>query len=189
MKNFFAIAAIAATVVMGLTSILHAQEPAAPKPIPPGEAAVLDWLKRLNALAGWDGKSDPKPLIDKFAELYDPNVFQFTGPNENQIGSVTYSGLEGLRHWADWFARTHSKSEYRIQAQTQKMKTSGLVPAATPPWGGTALAVELSAFYTIRETQKKYAVPGSAFFVFTPEGKINRMRLYLVKDEMVEIFQ
>jgi hypothetical protein len=120
--------------------------------------------------------------------MYDPNILFFTGPNENQQGSVTYSGMEGLRHWADWFARTHSKSEYRIQAQTQKMKTATMVLSAEPPWGGNALAVEVTAFYTIRQSQKKFAVPGAAFFVFTPEGKINRTRLYLVKDELVEIF-
>jgi hypothetical protein len=153
-----------------------------------GEKTILEWLKRLNALADWDGKSDVKPLVDRFAEMYDPGILQFTGPNENQIGSVTYSGMEGLRHWAEWFARTHSKAEYRIQAQTQKMKTTMMVLQSAPPWGGTGLATELAAFYTLRENQRKFAVPGSAFFVFTPEGKINRMRLYLVKDEMTEIF-
>jgi len=180
----FAAVAIAFAI---LTPVLCAQDTAA-KPSLDGEKTVLEWLKRLNALADWDGKGDPKPLIDKFAEMYDPNVLFFTGPNENQMGSVTYSGMEGLRHWADWFARTHSKSEYRIQAHTQKMKTATMVLSAEPPWGGTALAVEITAFYTIRESQKKFAVPGAAFFVFTPEGKINCNRLYLLKDEMVEIF-
>jgi hypothetical protein len=170
-----------------LTPALHAQEAAA-KPAMDGEKTVLEWLKRLNALADWDGKGDPKPLVDKFVDMYDPNILFFTGPNENQQGSVTYSGMEGLRHWADWFARTHSKSEYRIQAQTQKMKTATMVLSAEPPWGGNALAVEITAFYTIRQSQKKFAVPGAVFFVFAPEGRINRTHLYLVKDELVEIF-
>ena len=167
------------------SSLAFAQEK--PRPALNPETLVLNWLRQLNALADWDGKGDPKAVVDRFLELYDPGVLQFTGPHENQLGSVTYSGLDGVRHWAEWFARTHSKSEYRIQAQTQKMKTAALVLSAEPPWGGQGLAVEITAFYTIREGQRKFAVPGAAFFVFTPEGKINRMRLYLVKDELVEV--
>jgi len=182
--NRFAAVTIAFAI---LTPVMPAQEGVA-KPSLDGEKTVLEWLKRLNALADWDGKADPKPLIDKFAEMYDPKVLFFTGPNENQLGPVTYAGMEGIRHWAEWFARTHSKSEYRIQAQTQQMKTATIVLSAEPPWGGNALAVEITAFYTIRQSQKKFAAPGAVFFVFTPEGKINRTRLYLLKDELVEIF-
>lgn len=173
------------TIFVLLACGAFAQE--TPKPPPNAEGLVLNWLKQLNAMADWDGKGDIKPFIDRFMELYDPGILQFTGPNENQIGSVTYTGFEGVRHWAEWFARTHSKSEYRIQWQTQQMKTTGLVLAAAPPWGGQGLAVEITAFYTIRQGLRKFAAPGAVFFVFTPEGKINRMRLYLLKDEMVEV--
>ena len=185
MKRFLAITAIVAIVAI-VAPLAFAQE--APKPDLNTENLVLEWLKRLNALADWDGKADTSALVDRFMELYDPAVLQFNGPNENQMGTVTYSGSAGVRHWADWFAHTHSKSEYRIQAQTQKMKTTGLLLAATPPWGGLGVAVEISAFYTNRESLKKFAAPGAAFFVFTPAGKINRMRLYLLEDETGEIF-
>src|SRR6516225_8911223 len=86
------------------------------------EALVNEWLKRLNALA--DGSSGNPAAIDRFAELYDAQVLQFTGPNENQIGPVTYSGLEGIRKWADNFAHTYSKSEFRVQVRTEHVKTA-----------------------------------------------------------------
>jgi hypothetical protein len=174
-----------AGLLVVFASVLGAQD--APKPLN-AEPLIQDWLKRLNALADWDGKSETKPLVDRFAELYDPQVLLFTGPNENQLGSVTWSGMEGLRYWADWFAHTYSKSEFRTQAQTQKMKTAqALVLQTTPPWGGTALSVEITAFYTLRTNQKKFAQPGVLTFVFTPEGKINRTRFYLLSDERFEV--
>jgi len=152
------------------------------------EALVNEWFKRLNALADWTTGS-PTAAVDRLAELYDPNVLQFTGPNENQIGPVTYSGLEGVRKWADNFAHAYSKSEFRIQVHTEHVKTAELLHTAAPPWGGTSIAVELTAFYTMRENHKRYMAPGAAFFEFTDAGKIRRARLYLEKDETIEITQ
>jgi hypothetical protein len=151
------------------------------------EALVNEWLKRLNALA--DGSSGNPAAIDRFAELYDAQVLQFTGPNENQIGPVTYSGLEGIRKWADNFAHTYSKSEFRVQVRTEHVKTAGLIPTAVPPWGGLSVAVELTAFYTMRENHKRFMAPGAVFFDFTEAGKIRRARIYLEKDETIEITQ
>ncbi len=149
------------------------------------EALVNEWIKRLNDLAASPpGTSAP---IDRFAELYDANVLQFTGPNENQIGPVTYSGLEGIRKWADNFAHAYSKSEFRIQVHTEHVKTAGLMLTAAPPWGGIAVAFELTAFYTARENHKSFMAPGAVFFDFTETGKIRRARIYLEKDETVEI--
>lgn len=150
------------------------------------EVLVNTWLKRLNALADWSTGS-PAPAVDSFAELYDPAVLQFTGPNENQLGPVTYSGLEGIRKWADNFAHEYSKSEFRIQVHTEHVKTAGLLLTADPPWGGVSVAVELTAFYTLRENHKSFMAPGAAFFDFTEAGKIRRARIYLEKEETVEI--
>lgn len=158
-------------------------------PQPPNpEALVNEWFKRLNALADWSGGSTA-PAVDRLAELYDPKVLQFTGPNENQIGPVTYSGLEGVRKWADDFAHAYSKSEFRVQVRTEHVKTAGVLLTATPPWGGLAVAVELTAFYTLRESHKRFMAPGAAFFDFTEAGKIRRARIYIQKDETVEITQ
>ena len=149
------------------------------------EALVNEWLKRLNALP--ESTADVKPAVERIAELYDSKVLQFIGPNENQIGPVTYSGLEGVRKWAENFAHAYSKSEFRIQVQTEHVKTAGLLLTAEPPWGGLAVAVELTAFYTVRENNKSFMAPGAVFLEFTDAGKIRRARIYLEKDETVEI--
>jgi len=146
------------------------------------EALVNEWIKRLNALTDAQPRS-----VDRLAELYDEKVLQFTGPNENQIGPVTYAGLEGVRKWAENFAREYSKSEFRIQVETEHVKTTGLLLTATPPWGGTAVAFEATAFYTMRENKKSFAAPSAVFLEFTDEGKIRRARIYLEKDETIEI--
>ncbi len=149
------------------------------------EALVNEWLKRLNALAATSG--DPTGAVDRFAELYDPGVLQFTGPNENQLGPVTYSGIEGVRKWAENFAKSYSKSEIRVQVRTEKVKTAGLLHAMEPPWGGLSVSVELTAFYTVRENHKAFVAPGAVFLEFSDAGKIRRARIYLEKDETLEI--
>jgi hypothetical protein len=135
------------------------------------EALVNDWFKSLNALADWNGVDDPGRLVDRFAELYDSSVLQFTGPNENQIGPVTYVGIEGIHKWADHFARAYSKSEFRIQVRTEKLKTAGVLHAAEPPWGGKSVAVEVTAFYTLRENHKRFAAPGAVLFAERRDGR------------------
>jgi hypothetical protein len=153
-----------------------------PKALNP-EALVNEWVKRLNAL------TDGGAAVDRFVELYDSNVLQFTGPNENQIGPVTYSGLEGVRKWADNFAHSYSKSEFRVQVHTEHVKTAGLLHTIQPPWGGLSVAVELTAFYTMRESHKSFMAPGAVFLEFAENGKIRRARIFLQKDETVEITQ
>jgi len=166
-----------------------ANEPATSKTALSAENLVRQWLKRLNALADWvpEKTAGAGELVDKFADLYDPSALQLTGPNENQMGTVIYSGLEGVRKWAGDFARTYSHAEFRIQEHTQEVKTAALFHTANAPWGGLDVAVELGSLYTIRQNKRKYSTPGAAFFDFTPEGKIKFLRLFLEKDETVEI--
>lgn len=162
---------------------------ASSKPGLNAENLVRQWLKRLNALADWvpEKNAGPDDLVGNFANLYDPSALQLSGPNENQMGTVIYSGLEGIRKWAGDFARTYSHAEFRIQEHTQEMKTAALFHAANAPWGGLDVAVELGSLYTLRHSNKKYSTPGAAFFDFTPEGKIKFLRLFLAEDETVEI--
>ena len=70
---------------------------------------------------------------------------------------------------------------------TRNEKTSQLVYSIKPPWGGIAAAVEFSAVFTNREDRKRMIVPGSAFFLFDDKGKIQRARLYMLRDEAAEI--
>jgi hypothetical protein len=166
-----------------------ARNDSAIKPSLNAENLVRQWLKRLNALADWvpEKSKSPDAIVDRFADLYDASALQLTGPNENQMGTVIYSGLKGVRKWAGDFARTYSHAEFRIQEHTQEVKTAALFHTATAPWGGLDVAVELGSFYTIRQSNKKYSTPGAAFFDFTPEGKIKFVRLFMQKDETVEI--
>ncbi len=45
------------------------------------------------------------------------------------------------------------------------------------PWGGPALAVQIVAVYTDKESKKRYSTPGAAFFQIA-NGKIRRARIY-----------
>jgi hypothetical protein len=192
-------------------------KPEAPVPHPGvkaplnAEKLALEWIRRMNALGNWNPASDVKPaapaapgrgaavgeniplptdpreLVDRFVELYDPGVLQFTGPNERQLGSVTYSGIDAVRQWAANFAHTYSEVVYRINPETVGNQTvMARVLTFQPPWGGLEAAIETTAVYTLRATRKRYFGPGAAFFRFTASGKIDRARLYLQADETVE---
>jgi len=78
---------------------------------------------------------------------------------------------------------------YRVDFITRSEKSAQLVYSIKPPWGGFAAAVEFTAVYTNREDRKRIIVPGSAFFLFDEAGKIERLRLYMLKDETAEIEQ
>ena len=162
------------------------EQPASAKPAINAEAIVNEWLKRLNALAEWT-TGGPGDAVDHMTELYDPSVLLFVGPNENQIGPVTYSGMEGIRRWADNFAHLYSKSEFRVQVETSNVKTAGLLHTVQPPWGGLSIGVELGAYYTRRKDHRKFAAPGALFLEVNDSGKIRRAHIYLETDQTVEI--
>jgi len=175
------------------------------------DTLALEWIHRVNALGDWSAESeikpaapagrgrggpvgenmplptDPRALVDRFVELYDPSVLQFTGPNDRQLGSATYSGIDAVRKWAENFAHTYSEVVYRINPETVGNKTvMARVLTFQPPWGGVEAGIETTAVYTVRATHKRYFGPGAAFFRFTEGGKISRARLYLQADETVE---
>jgi hypothetical protein len=174
------------TCLSGAMLLCGAVRAAEPAPLNATEL-VDEWLKRLNALADWTAEPEATQNVEKFVELYDSAVLQFTGPNEDQIGMATYSGHEGVRVWAARFGHAWSKSEYQIAVQTAQEKTAGLLHTAALPWGGTAVAMELLTIQTAREGKKKFAAPAAVFLQFNESGKISRARIYLLKDETVEI--
>ena len=152
---------------------------------------VREWFRRLNALDDWfitvDGKEEPEGVVDQMVEMYTPEAMQFMGPGEEQIGTVAFSGQEGIRKWADGFARKHVQLAYRLQDQTLKEQTANVVMSAVPPWGGVAASVEFTAFYGERESRRRFFGPGIAVFQFNDEGKIGRLRIYVPKDELQEV--
>lgn len=166
---------------------LHAQAPLDP------EKLVDQWFIRLNALDDWyisyDGKEETEAVVERFTDLYDADAFHQVGPNENQIGPVVFHGREGIKKWATDFAKAHVQLGYRVDYITRSEKSAQLVYSIKPPWGGFAAAVEFTAAYTNRQDRKRIIVPGGAFFLFDDSGKIQRLRLYMLRDETAEIEQ
>ena len=166
-----------------------ADQPAEPALHP--ESLVDQWFIRLNALDDWyisfTGKEETDAVVDKFVELYGNDAIHEVQPNQNQLGHVVFHGHEGIRKWATDFAKSHVQLAYRIDYMTRSEKPAQLFYSTRPPWGGMAAAVEFSAVYTNREDRKRFMIPGSAFFVFDPAGKIQRVRIYMLKDEAEEI--
>ncbi|PYS32649.1 MAG: hypothetical protein DMG14_33940, partial [Acidobacteria bacterium] len=86
-------------------------------------------------------------------------------------------------------AKKHVQLAYRVDFITRNEKSAQLVYSIKPAWGGIAAAVEFTAVYTTREDRKRIIIPGSAFFLFDDAGKIQRIRLYMLRDETAEIEQ
>jgi hypothetical protein len=168
---------------------LHAQAPASLDP----EKLVDQWFIRLNALDDWyisyDGKEETDPVVDRFVDLYDADAFHQVGPNENQIGPVVFHGRDGIKKWATDFAKKHVQLGYRIDFITRNEKSIQPVYTIKPAFGGIGAAAEFTAVYNNREDRKRIIIPGSAFFLFNENGKILRVRLYMLKDETAEIEQ
>ena len=155
------------------------------------EKLVDQWFIRLNALDDWyisyDGKEETDAVVDRFLELYAADAFHQVGPNENQIGPVVFHGRDGIKKWAADFAKKHVQLAYRVDYMTRNEKSAQLTYSVKPPWGDVAAAVEFTAVYTNREDRKRIMMPGSAFFLFDAAGKIQRVRLYVLRDEAAEI--
>lgn len=179
------------------------------------ETLVREWFARLNALDDWSPEnaenqvkqpgdltsdpqeseepssvtnvSDPIPFVENFVELYHPDAFFFVRPNENQLGPVMYYKHSGVRVWAEHYAKTFFDLAYRINEQTAREITTNLFYTTILPWKGLAVSVEFTAVYTFRNGEKKFTAPGAAFFQFTEDGKILRLRLYELKDETFEV--
>jgi len=153
-------------------------------------ALAEEFFGRLNALDDWfismDGKEQNKAVVDRFVELFSPDAYCQVGPSKNQLGGVTYHGLEGIRKWADEFSRTYLDLNYRINFKTRREQTAKPVYGFQMPWGDLGLAVEFTAVHTNRTDRKRFWMPGAAFFMFGKEGKILDLRLYLLRDEAEE---
>jgi len=175
--------AVAALCVLVSLSFLHAQ---APPPLDP-EKLVDQWFIRINTLDDWyisyDGKEETDAVVDRFVDLYDSDAFHQVGPNENQIGPVVFHGRDGIKKWATDFAKKHVQLAYRVDFITRNEKSAQLTYSIKPAWGGIGAAVEFTAVYTDRQDRRRIIVPGSAFFLFNDAGKIQRLRLYMLKDE------
>jgi hypothetical protein len=155
------------------------------------ESLADQWFIRLNDLSRWhisfDGKEENSAVVDRFIELYGADAYHQVGPSEDQIGQVVLHGKDAIRKWADEFSKKYVGLAYRVEYKTRQDKPSQPFYVAKMPWGGTGVSTEFSAIYTNREDRRQFVVPGAVFFLFDASGKIDSVRLYLLRDEMVEI--
>jgi hypothetical protein len=151
-----------------------AAQPTAPDQI------VKQWFDRMNAIG-----SGPE-AVDALVALYEPDALHITGPTKDQRGTATYRGHEGLRVLFNRIASTEERLAYRIEIETAREESAQLMHTANGPWGGPAIAVQMVAAYTDKESRKRYAVPGAAFFQLA-NGKIHRARIYFADGEGAEV--
>jgi ketosteroid isomerase-like protein len=160
----------------------HGQAPpAAPAKGAAAESVVRQWFERWNALDGSEAATS------RLLELYLPGAYQQIGPNEKQLGEVRFEGQAALRKMIDDFARTHTEISFRIQAVVANETTVEMIHIAQAPWGGVSAAVEYAAAYTTRKDKRRWMYPGAAFFQIQ-DGKIRGLRLYMARDELMEVF-
>jgi len=162
------------------SSWLFAQK-TAEKQQPRPEEVVRLWFERWNALDG------SEQATSKLLELYLPGAFHQIGPNERQMGQVWFEGHAAIRKAIDDFARANTAISFRIQVVTANEKSAEIVHLGQGPWGGVSAAVEYAAAYTTRKDNRRWMYPGAAFFQIQ-HGKIRGVRLYMARDEIMEVF-
>ena len=123
---------------------------------------------------------------EALASLYAADGLHLTGPSPDQRGTATFRGPDGVRALAARLGTTEQRRTWRIDTDTAREATAQLIHVTTGPWGGPAVAVQLVAVYTDRATQKRYAIPGAAFFQIA-DGKFRRVRIYLGEGERAEV--
>jgi hypothetical protein len=151
---------------------------AAQQPAP--DQIVKQWFDRWNAIG-----TEPK-AIDLLIEMYAPDALHITGPSKDQRGTATYRGHDGLRVLLNRIAATEERLAYRIETETAREETAQLMHTTNGPWGGPSVGVQIVAVSTDKESKKRYATPGAAFFQIA-NGKIRRARIYLADGERAEV--
>jgi hypothetical protein len=177
-------------LALACVALSYAQAPASQKPIKPEELAS-EWFVRLNELDNWyisyDGNEENQGVVDRFLELYAEDAFHQVGPSSTQIGPVIFHGRDAIRKWADDFSKTYVALNYRIEYKTRKEKPLQPFYVIQFPWGGTGASTQFEAIFTNRDDRRQFVVPGAVFFMFDEAGKIDSVRIYLLRDETTEI--
>jgi len=159
-------------------------EKLAPKNIQKPEEAVQEWFKRINAMDGTEES------VNRLLEMYQADALQQTGPSEKQLGQVVYQDRRQIQKWIVDFSKTHvaipDVAFFSIKVQTINEKTSELLSSGQTPWGDTLASVEFTTRYMDPESKKGYMAFGAAFFQFR-DGKISRLRLYMPREEIMQI--
>ncbi len=164
---------------------LYAQTDKPKENAKPNAADLVDeWFRRLNALDGTEES------VNRFVELYQPDAFQQVGPGEKQFGPVFFQDQRQIRKWAEDFAKGHAPIPeavyFQVRLQTVNEKTTQLVYSVETPWGDLGASAEFTGRYVDPRNNKGFMVNGAAFFQWR-EGKIARLRLYMPREEIMEV--
>jgi hypothetical protein len=180
-------------IVIGLLTVLERQaQIGAQAPLDTPQRKLADeWIKRLNALSDWyvsvDGKEEGiEQRVDSMMELYASDVIADVPPHDpDQIGPVMLRGSANVRKWVDKIARTQTRLTYSIARQTggptAEFEGWQLVYSTPMPWGGTAIAFQIRATWSLRENRRRFTAPGAVFLEYGADGKIHRFRLFLAE--------
>jgi hypothetical protein len=187
-----AISILALLMLFVWPTFIRGQIPAPQKlPVVKTDELANEWFIRLNELDDWyisyDGKEENQKVVDRFLELYADDAFHQVGPSATQIGPVIFHGKDAIRKWADDFSKRYVGLNYRIEYKTRKEKPLQPFYTIQFPWGGTGASTQFEAIFTNREDRRQFVVPGAVFFMFDEAGKIDSVRVYLLRDETAEI--
>jgi len=180
------------TLVCLMGAVSDAQSPSAQKPpsVKPDELAK-EWFIRLNELDDWyisfEGKEENAVVVDRFLDLYAPDAFHQVGPSEKQIGPVVLHGRAAIRTWADAFSKRFVALNYRVEYRTRSEQPVQPFYVTQFPWGGMGASTQFEAIYTNRDDRRQFVVPAAVFFIFDEAGKIQQLRLYMLRDEAAEV--
>jgi hypothetical protein len=190
MKTLRPLALVLAFLATPAEARMQVDSTARASAIKPEELAA-EWFIRLNELDDWfisfDGREENGAVVERFIELYADDAFHQVGPSSNQIGPVLFHGKEAIRKWADDFSKRYTALNYRIEYKTRKEEPLQPFYVTRFPWGGTGASTQFEAIFTNREDRRQFVVPAAAFFMFDEAGKIESVRLYLLRDETAEI--
>ena len=158
------------------------------KPAIDAAKLVDDWLTRLNGLGSWyispEGKEvGREDAVNKMMEMYGPDAIAEVPPHDDdQIGPVMLRGNAYIRKWVDKVSATQVKLLYVQKRQTQKQfEGEKLIYTTQLPWGGMGISFEIIGAWSRRVDRRKFTGPGTVFMQVSPDGKIQRLRLYLTE--------
>lgn len=150
------------------------------KPASNAEEIVRAWMDQWTKLDGSDASAA------RFAELYSEDGVHQSGPSVRQIGVVHYEGRSDIQKMAKVFGETFSDVTFRIHPATSNEKSVELVQVAEGPWGGPSAAIEVVSAYNSKKDKKRYMSTGAAV-IQIQGGKIRRSRVYMPREEIMEI--
>jgi ketosteroid isomerase-like protein len=171
--------ALAMILMISAFVIAHSQTAGAPQA--KADDVVRLWFERWNALDGSDAATD------KLLELYRPDAFHQTSPNDKQLGQVRFEGRTSIRQMIDEFAKANKDITFRIDSATGNEQSVQVINTAELPWKASSAAVQFVGAYTNRKDNRRWMTPGSAFFQIQ-EGKIVGARFYIPRAETMEVF-